>query len=122
MDVTDNNYYKDEIGEVNAKKIKQYITLISFGTFFILCTIFSRSAKLYEKFQLNNYGIKQSAIIKDAKSKNGRRAYFEYSYNNKNYSNALYKESFNIGDTISIKFSTSRPDIVVLLEGSSDRQ
>lgn len=110
-------YTKYSYKKVGLKKVR----LINI-TYIILCLIifalsafsYVKLANQYETNQLKYYGIKQKIKIKEVryKGKGNKYAIFDYYLNGEKYSNDLLNQSFVVGDSATIIFSSDDTDIL----------
>jgi hypothetical protein len=73
-----------------------------------------RLADKYEEYELNSFGMEANAIIIDIGNQKGIGTFRAYEYYDKTGSRFVDKfsnKTFNIGDTITILYSTNRPII-----------
>jgi hypothetical protein len=108
------NELKNKVGKTKVKIISiTYISIFiilfvfSFYTYFI-------AIDSYENEQLKINGETQKVLIYKTgyKGKGGEKAYFDFYYNEKKYSDHLPKDNLQIGDSAVIIFSKQNPDII----------
>ena len=84
--------------------------------FLIIGGIYSwaKLAHKYAEYEFNKYGQSTKAVIIATGYSHGIGTYREYEYNDdkgKKYNDKFSNETFNIGDTLTIMYSTNRPII-----------
>lgn len=61
--LTMSSYLKDTIGPENARKLKNTIGFIAFGSFVLIIALSFFGIRAYEDHQLKQYGINQNAVV-----------------------------------------------------------
>lgn len=113
---------QDLLTEYQTQKGKpQAITKASvYGTIFAVALTaggvyaWIRLADTYKEYELKNYGRETNAVIIDIGYQKGIGTYREYEYHDnagKRFSDKFSNENLNIGDTVTILYSTNRPVI-----------
>lgn len=112
--------YVDNFGD-DAKKIKKSIWIINFGLFFLSIFTFIFIMNFIKKYQLEKYGVIESARIVRITPDVKKNEYSSIEYNDgKSNSTLLTKKMFdknkslNEGDSIKIIYSSENPKIVEL--------
>lgn len=104
----------------NAKKIKKSIWIINFGMFFLSIFIFIFIMSFIKKYQLEKYGVIESARIVRISPDVKKNEYSSIEYNNGKSTSIILtrifdeNQSINESDSIKIIYSSKNPDIVEL--------
>lgn len=115
--LSDKQKYKNLQKTIGTTKVKVInVSYISLFLIFFAGTAYSLVTSLtkYEKDQLKTFGQLQKVRINniDYKGKGTSYAFFDFYLDGKKHSNNLDPKNYNIGDSVTIIFSTNNTDIV----------